>query len=153
MVQKFDLAAVDVLRDRERGVPRYNEFRRLVHLKPIQRFEDFRLDAATTEQLKRLYQNDVELIDLQIGALAEPRQKGFAFGETFFQIFVGMASRRLMADRFYTVDFRPEVYTPEGMEWIKNSSLKAVILRHMPELAPALEGIDNAFKPWNGSRS
>ncbi len=152
LVQKFDLAAVDVLRDRERGVPRYNEFRRLVHLNPIKKFEDFRLDQETTAKLKALYQNDIELIDLQIGALAEPRQKGFAFGETFFQIFVGMASRRLMADRFYTEDFRPEIYTAEGIEWVKQSSLKNVILRHMPELAPALEGIDNAFKPWNGPR-
>ena len=27
-IQHLDLAAVDILRDRERGVPRYNEFRR-----------------------------------------------------------------------------------------------------------------------------
>ena len=30
----LDLAAVDILRTRERGVPRYNEFRELFHLKP-----------------------------------------------------------------------------------------------------------------------
>ena len=29
-----DLAATDILRTRELGVPRYNEFRRLLHLKP-----------------------------------------------------------------------------------------------------------------------
>ena len=32
----FDLAATDVLRIRERGVPRYTEFRRLLGLKPPQ---------------------------------------------------------------------------------------------------------------------
>ena len=30
----MDLAATDILRTRELGVPRYNEFRRLLHLKP-----------------------------------------------------------------------------------------------------------------------
>jgi len=33
-----DLAATDVLRIRERGVPRYNEFRRLFHMKPAETF-------------------------------------------------------------------------------------------------------------------
>jgi hypothetical protein len=35
-----DLAATDGLRIRERGVPRYNEFRRLFHLKPAATFEE-----------------------------------------------------------------------------------------------------------------
>ena len=30
-----DLASIDILRVRERGVPRYNEFRRLLHLKAV----------------------------------------------------------------------------------------------------------------------
>src|SRR5919202_587592 len=34
-----DLAAIDVLRSRERGVPRYNEFRRLLHKPPLTSFE------------------------------------------------------------------------------------------------------------------
>ena len=29
--ERFDLATVEILRDRERGVPRYNQFRRLIH--------------------------------------------------------------------------------------------------------------------------
>ena len=31
----IDLASIDILRTRERGVPRYNEFRRLFHLDPV----------------------------------------------------------------------------------------------------------------------
>ena len=37
---RLDLAAVDIMRDRERGVPRYNQFRKLMHLPPAQSFED-----------------------------------------------------------------------------------------------------------------
>ena len=34
--EHLDLAAVDIFRDRERGVPRYNQFRRLLHKEPVQ---------------------------------------------------------------------------------------------------------------------
>ena len=32
-----------------------------------------------------------------------------------------MASRRLQSDRFLTVDFRPEIYSPLGMDWIEGT--------------------------------
>ncbi len=38
---KFDVAALDLIRDRERGVPRFNEFRRQYGLKPLTSFNDF----------------------------------------------------------------------------------------------------------------
>ena len=59
-----------------------------------------------------------------------------------------MASRRLRSDRFFTNDYSPEVYTPEGLAWVENSTMSDVLLRHHPELAPALEGVGNAFAPW-----
>ena len=33
-----------------------------------------------------------------------------------------MASRRLKSDRFFTNDFTPEVYTPEGIDWIARTA-------------------------------
>jgi hypothetical protein len=44
----LDVPALDVIRDRERGVPRFNEFRRQIGLKTLTSFDDFidtRLDA------------------------------------------------------------------------------------------------------------
>ncbi len=38
---KIDVAALDILRDRERGVPRFNEFRRQIGLKSLTSFNDF----------------------------------------------------------------------------------------------------------------
>ncbi|OUS40741.1 peroxidase, partial [Oleispira antarctica] len=55
----IDLATVDIIRDRERGVPRYNEFRRQIGLTPINKFEDLTDNAETLAELKRLYNNDV----------------------------------------------------------------------------------------------
>ncbi|MCX6521493.1 MAG: peroxidase [Actinobacteria bacterium] len=147
----FDMGAVDILRARERGVPRYNEFRRQLGLKPIRRFEDLNPDPAVVRAIREVYGDNVESLDLMVGTLAEGhRPSGFGFGETMFQIFIINASRRLQADRFYTDDYRPEVYTPEGMQWVDDATLKRVILRHLPELErTGLGNVMNGFEPWD----
>jgi hypothetical protein len=150
----FDMGTVDLVRARERGVPRYNEFRRQLGLNPIQRFEDLTDSADDVRRLKAAYgpdPADVEKLDLLIGTLAEGhRPTSFGFGETMFQIFILNATRRLQADRFYTDCFNADVYTPEGLRWIDEVDLKTVILRHFPELASTgLANIRNAFEPWD----
>ena len=150
----FDMGAVDILRARERGVPRYNEFRRQLGLNPIRTFDDLTDDAEQVRKLKDAYGDqpgDVEKLDLLIGTLAEGhRPTGFGFGETLFQIFILNATRRLRADRFYTDSYNEQTYTKEGLAWIDNSDLKTVILRHFPELAQTgLGNIKNAFEPWD----
>ncbi|MGE5763517.1 MAG: peroxidase family protein [Mycobacterium leprae] len=147
----IDLAAVDILRSRERGVPRYNEFRRLLRLKPAETFEALSDDPATVKALRRVYDGEVEKVDLSVGMYAERPPAGFGFSDTAFRIFILMASRRLKSDRFFTVDFTPRVYTPEGMQWIDDNDMSSVLLRHYPSLAPALRGARNAFAPWPGT--
>ena len=68
----MDLAATDILRSRELGVPRYNQFRRLLHLKPARSFEDLTEDPAQLAALRRLYR-DVDSVDTIVGMLAEKR--------------------------------------------------------------------------------
>jgi hypothetical protein len=143
-----DLGAIDILRSRERGVPRYNEFRRLFRLKPAASFEELTENPACAQELREIY-GDVEQVDLMVGLYAEPKPPGFGFSDTAFRVFILMASRRLESDRFFTTDFRPEVYTPGGMEWVKNNTMRTVLLRHFPSLEPALRGVANPFAPWN----
>jgi hypothetical protein len=150
--EHLDLAAVDIFRDRERGVPRYNQFRRLLHKEPVTSFEELTDNPVWREQIRAVYGNDLEKVDLMTGLYAEPLPPGFGFSETAFRIFVLMASRRLKSDRFFTDDFRPEIYTPFGIQYIKENSMLTVLTRHYPDLAPALQGVDNAFKPWRNVR-
>ena len=150
----YDMGAVDILRARERGVPRYNEFRRQLGLNPIRTFDDLTGDAEQVAQIKEVYGDkpeDVEKLDLLIGTLAEGhRPSGFGFGETLFQIFILNATRRLQADRFFTDNYNQETYTREGLQWIDGADLKTVLLRHYPELAATgLSNITNAFEPWD----
>ena len=87
--------------------------------------------------LKEIYRN-IDQVDTVVGLTAEPAPAGFGFSDTAFRIFILMASRRLQSDRFLTVDFRPEIYSPFGMDWIANNGMTSLILRHCPELASML---------------
>jgi hypothetical protein len=144
----MDLAATDVLRVRERGVPRYNDFRELFHRGRVRSFSELTDNREWAEELERVY-GDVDRVDLMVGLYAEPLPKGFGFSDTAFRVFVLMASRRLKSDRFFTRDFTPEVYSRAGYEWVNDNTMKSVLLRHYPELEPALRGVENAFAPWN----
>jgi hypothetical protein len=153
--ERFDIGTLDILRDRERGVPRYNRFRRLLNKAPVKSFEELTDVPQWAEEMKRVYNNDIELVDNMVGMLAEPLPEGMGFSDTAFRIFLLMASRRLKSDRFLSHDYRPEVYTKEGIDWVEENTMKSIISRHFPSVAFAMEGLpdDNAFKPWKVKKS
>lgn len=145
----LDMATVDILRDRERGVPRYNQFRRLIHMKPARTFEELTGgNKEVAQEIREIYNGDIEKVDLQVGMLCEPLPKGFGFSDTAFRIFILMASRRLKSDRFLSSDFKPHIYTKPGMEWVQNNTMKDVLIRHFSELRAPLRNVRNAFHPW-----
>ena len=147
----IDLAAIDIVRDRERGVPRYNRFRKLFHLKPVKTFEELVAEPEWAEDLRKIYE-DVDQVDLMVGLYAEKKPEGFGISDTAFRVFLLMASRRLKSDRFFTIDYTPKVYTQRGIDWVENNTMRTVLLRHYPVLAAALYGVPNAFSPWNDVR-
>jgi hypothetical protein len=157
----IDLGALDLFRDRERGIPPYNQLRAELDLPRVPSFDELTGgDAALASRLREQYGTDAEGrdriddVDLLIGTLCEGnRPEGFGFGETLFQVFILNASWRLLGDRFFTTDYRPEVYTPEGIDWIDFTSFKDVLLRHFPELASTgLANVRNGFEPWDEGR-
>ncbi len=148
----IDLATTEILRDRERGVPRYNAFRKLVHLRPLKSFEELTSNTTWVEQLRSIYNNDIDQVDLVIGMYAEFESgrlpQGFGFSDTAFRIFILMASRRLNSDRFFTTDYNPKVYSQVGFDWVVQNDMTTVMLRHFPALKPMLESVKNPFAPW-----
>jgi hypothetical protein len=147
--RRIDLATVDIVRDRERGVPRYNDFRRMLRMPPAASFGELTGgDEAAAEELCEVY-GDVERVDLMVGCYAEPLLEGFGFSETAFRIFVLMASRRLKSDPRFTDEWGPAHYTAEGMAWIEEATMAAVIRRHVPELAATIDALPaSPFAPW-----
>nr|XP_043608718.1 alpha-dioxygenase 2 [Erigeron canadensis] len=148
--ERVDMASLEIYRDRERKVPRYNEFRRNMLMIPITKWEDLTDDEEVVEALYEVYGNDVEKLDLLVGIHAEKKIKGFAISETAFFIFVLIASRRLEADRFFTTNFNSQAYTEKGLEWInKVESLKDVIDRHFPDMSKTWMRCSSAFSVWD----
>ena len=160
----LDLAMVDIMRDRERAIPRYKDFRHLLLMLPVLSYRKLvglpiipwfsGLTKREREErkkwikeLKDLYRKKKHL-DLMVGLLAEQHPKGFGISDTAFRIFILMASRRLKSDRFFTDDYKPEVYTEIGMQWINENTFKSVLQRHYPALASSLADVENAFTPW-----
>jgi hypothetical protein len=145
--ERIDLSVVDLVRARRRGVPRYNDFRAGLHKPRIKRWEDLTTNPESVARLREVYRS-VDEVDTMVGLFAETPPPGFGFSDTAFRIFLLMASRRLQSDRFLTVDFRPEIYSPFGLDWIAQNGMTSVILRHCPELAGVLPREQSAFVPW-----
>ncbi|POS73655.1 hypothetical protein DHEL01_v207953 [Diaporthe helianthi] len=155
-----DLGTVDILRDRERGVPRYNQFRRLLRLPAPKTFEELvggvegkdqaaKDRAALARDLKEVYNGDIEAVDALVGSHSEPLPEGFGFSDTAFRIFILMASRRLKSDRFIATQWNEETYTPEGFKWVQNSTMRDVLVRNLPELEHVVPPPgNNVFAPW-----
>lgn len=207
----IDLAALEIVRDRERGVPRHSEFRANIGLEPLRDFNDFldmenafqafrgcgsanieqysdfqnRLTKTAVESLscadataetrkqvllqqieerdllKEIYGGNINAVDTLVGWLAEnTRPYGYALAETQFQIFILNASRRLFSDRFFTDDFRPEVYTEYGMDQLRTRGMLDVLADNFTEvnLDKLLRDgrgrfrVANAFDPWTRPR-
>jgi len=142
-----DLAATDIVRDRERGVPRYCAFRRMLRMSVPKSFQELTANETWQKELEKIYR-DVERVDLLTGTLAETKPPGFAISDTAFRIFIVMAGRRIKSDRFLTSDYNAQVYTPLGIDWVEKNGMREVLLRHAPSLHPVLRNVRNSFFPW-----
>ncbi|CAI9763215.1 unnamed protein product [Fraxinus pennsylvanica] len=137
--------------DREKNVARYNDFRRSLLLIPISKWNGLTDDEEALKDLREVYGDDVEELDLLVGLMAEKKIKGFAISETAFMIFLIMASR-IEADGFFTSDFSEEAYTKKGLEWVNTTeSLKNVLDRHYPEMTKKWINSSSAFSVWDSA--
>lgn len=151
--QVRDMATVDILRDRERGVPKYCEFRRLLRLSVPKTFEELtggNKDLAA--KLSEVYDGDINMVDALVGSHSEPVIEGFGTSETAFRIFILMASRRLNSDRSIAGQWNADMYTEVGFQWVQNTGMKDVLARHFPGLESVLPKSTNVFAPWEKLR-
>ena len=138
-----DLAAADIERTRERCLPLYNDFRENLRMPRIKTFEELADgDAELAKEISDVYGGDIDKVDALVGMFAEPLPPGFGFSDTAFRVFILMASRRLKSDRFFTSDYRPDIYTQVGYDWVEGNTFKDVLLRHYPALGPALQDVE-----------
>jgi len=96
----FDLAALNIQRGRDHGLPRYNDARESMGLTRMQEFSDLSSDPEVQARLRNIYIS-VDDIDFWIGGLAENHINGSLTGELFFTVLKKQFESLRDGDRFW----------------------------------------------------
>lgn len=96
----LDLAAININRGRERGLPDFNSLREQLGLAKLKSFSEITNDSKTVEHLKLLYK-DINNIDPWVGMLAEDHMPNSMVGRTVMTILARQFQNLRDGDRFY----------------------------------------------------
>jgi len=100
-----DLAALDIQRGRDQGLPDYQELSATHQLPANSTFDSITSDATLAAALSSIYSDDINNIDAIIGILAEDHLPGSSLGPLGQKILVNQFLRIRDADRlFYLSD-------------------------------------------------
>ncbi len=120
-----DLAALNIQRGRDHGLPSYNDARFGLGLAVRNSFAELSSDANTQARLASVYES-VEDIDVWIGALAEDPVNGGHVGELTFVVLKEQFEALRKADRFWWERILPK----HEKQAIRSTSLADVIRRN-----------------------
>ncbi|KAK7093685.1 salivary peroxidase/catechol oxidase-like [Littorina saxatilis] len=97
----FDLAALNIHRGRDHGLPSYNDFRQKLGLGRVTSFADSKLGSSTSRNALDDAYDHVNDIDLFTGGTSEPAFDGGLVGETFSHLIGRQMHRLKFGDRFF----------------------------------------------------
>jgi len=123
----LDLAAININRGRERGLPDFNTMRMDSGLPAYSTFDQINPDPTVYTVLENLY-TDVNDIDPWVGLLVESHMPDALFGETIMHIMMDQFGALRDGDRFY-YEADP-VLTQAEKDSIKNTVLSDIIMRN-----------------------
>uniref|UniRef100_A0A674HZE2 Ig-like domain-containing protein n=1 Tax=Terrapene triunguis TaxID=2587831 RepID=A0A674HZE2_9SAUR len=123
----LDLAAINIQRGRDHGIPPYNDFRVFCNLTSAQEFEDLRNEIKNLEireKLRSLY-GTTKNIDLFPALMVEDLVPGTRVGPTLMCLLATQFRRLRDGDRFWYEN--PGVFTPAQVTQIRQTSLARII--------------------------
>ncbi len=123
----LDLAALNIQRGRDHGLPDYNTMRALYGLECISDFDEITTDEDTQDALAAAYGN-VDNIDPWVGLLAEDHMSGKEVGPTLFRILRKQFNVIRSGDRFYFENDR--MIRSYDKEMIRSTRLADIISRN-----------------------
>jgi len=121
----FDLAALNIQRGRDHGLPSYNATRAAMGLAPRANFSEVSSDPDVQTRLASVYA-DIEDIDLWVGVLVEDPFNGGHVGELAFRVIRGQFERLRDGDRYWYARSFP----PEDVAELESTTLADVIRRN-----------------------
>jgi peroxidase len=123
----LDLAAMNINRGRERGLPDYNTVRIDIDLPAVESFASFTDNPWLNQILESVY-GDINNMDPWVGFLAEDHMSNALFGQSVMTIMERQFTLLRDGDRFYYEN--DEGLSQGEKEEIKNTHLVDVILRN-----------------------
>ncbi|XP_023215778.1 uncharacterized protein LOC111618468 [Centruroides sculpturatus] len=125
----MDLAALNVQRARDHGIPSYNEYRALCNLTKARNFDDLvkEIPPHIVDRLKAVYES-VDDIDLFPGGLVEKPLHGGLVGPTFGCIIALQFHLLRQCDRFWYESDNPLIrFTEAQLTEIRKANLGRII--------------------------
>ena len=124
----LDLAAINIQRGRERGLPDYNTIRLDFGLDRITSFSELTSDPVVNQVFADLY-GDVNDIDPWVGMLAEDHMPDALFGETAMEIVKLQFEHLRDGDRFF---FESDpAFSGEELTEIRTTTMADIIRRNV----------------------
>jgi hypothetical protein len=121
----LDLAALNIQRGRDHGLPGYLEIRSALGLRPVESFLDLTGHVATARRLHTAY-GEIQHLDPWVGFLSEPAMDGSMVGEGLLTLLREQFEDLRDGDRFYY-----ETYLPERIQdLIEMQTLGAILKRN-----------------------
>ena len=121
-----DLAAIDILRERDLGIATLNQTRTALGLTPYTSFNQITSDTQLASELQQVY-GDVNQVDLFVGGLAEnPAPGGSMVGQTFQAVIATQFEDLRDGDRNFYLN---QGFSPQLMQQIQNTTLSDLIMR------------------------
>ncbi|MFT6180198.1 MAG: hypothetical protein ACJAQT_002092 [Akkermansiaceae bacterium] len=122
----MDLAALNIQRGRDHGLPTYNQMREIFGLLPAVAFSDVTSDPETLSSLSSIY-DTVDVIDLWVGTLAEDHLPGAAVGALLAAAMIQQFTALVEGDRLFFL-FDPELAALR--DELTSTKLSEIILRN-----------------------
>jgi hypothetical protein len=123
----FDLAALNIQRGRDHGLPDYNTLRVAFGLPAVTSFAEITTDPEVQAGLAALY-GDVNRIDAWVGALSEDHASGAAVGPLIAYGLAEQFRRARDGDRFWYL--RDGDFSADDLAVLNSTRLSDIILRN-----------------------
>ncbi|XP_022833229.1 peroxidasin-like [Spodoptera litura] len=123
----LDLAAINIQRSRDHGIPPYTKWRQFCNMSEVNDFDDLAgeiSDETVREKLRELY-GSVHNIDVWVGGILENQVEGGKVGPLFRCLLVEQFQRLRDGDRFWYEN--PSVFKPDQLRQLKETSLARIL--------------------------
>ncbi|MCW2240316.1 peroxidase family protein [Azospirillum canadense] len=121
-----DLAAINIQRGRDLGLPTLNGARRALGLKPYTGFDQITDDKATASALRDAF-GSVDSVDLWTGGISEKHVSGGVVGPTFATIITAQFEALRDGDRLW---YENQGFDADTLKTTKNTTLADIIERN-----------------------